>query len=85
VRICERAFHNPDDLTAKSGSHAASKLAMTVASDGTSFAFLEAGYDKTVYDLGSALAEALTDSTALERWLTGGRAFSNAAIAKQEP
>jgi Fe-S-cluster containining protein len=85
VRICERAFRNPDDLTAKSGSHAETKLAMTVATDGTSFAFLEAGFDKTAYDLGSALAEALTDDSALERWLAGGRAFSDAAIAKQEP
>ena len=85
VRICERAFRNPDDLTAKGGSHAESKLAMTVASDGTSFAFLEAGFDKTVYDLGSALAEALGDPTAQERWLAGERAFSKSAIAKQEP
>jgi Fe-S-cluster containining protein len=84
VRICERAFQNPDDLKAKGGSHAESKLAMTVASDGTSFAFLEAGFDKTAYDLGSALAEALSDDTALERWLAGGRAFSDTAIAKQE-
>jgi Fe-S-cluster containining protein len=84
VRICERAFQNPDDLQAKGGSHAESKLAMTVASDGTSFAFLEAGFDKTAYDLGSALAEALGDNTALERWFAGGRAFSAAAIAKQE-
>ena len=84
VRICERAFHNPDDLKAKGGSHAESKLAMTVASDGTSFAFLEAGFDKTAYDLGSALAEALGDPGALTRWLAGERAFSNAAIAKQE-
>jgi len=85
VRICERAFRNPDDLKAKGGSHAESKLAMTVASDGTSFAFLEAGFDKTAYDLGSALAEALSDDTALKRWLAGGRAFSDATIAKQEP
>ena len=85
VRICERAFQNPDDLAAKGGSHAVSKLAMTVASDGTSFAFLEAGLDKTVYDLGSALAEALGDPSAQERWLAGGRAFSKSAIAKQEP
>ncbi|MEQ1850776.1 MAG: YkgJ family cysteine cluster protein [Chthoniobacteraceae bacterium] len=84
VRICERAFQNPDDLKAKGGSHAESKLAMTVASDGTSFAFLEAGFDKTAYDLGSALAEALSDDDALQRWLAGGRAFSDAAIAKQE-
>ena len=85
VRICERAFQNPDDLAAKGGSHAESKLAMTVASDGTSFAFLEAGFDKTVYDLGSALAEALGDPAAEERWLAGERAFSKSAIAKQEP
>lgn len=85
VRICERAFQNPDDLVAKGGSHAISKLAMTVASDGTSFAFLEAGLDKTVYDLGSALAEALSDPAAQDRWLAGGRAFSKSAIAKQEP
>ena len=84
VRICERAFQNPDDLTAKGGSHAVSKLAMTVASDGTSFAFIEAGLDKTAYDLGSALAEALGDPSAQERWLAGGRAFSKSAIAKQE-
>ena len=85
VRICERAFQNPDDLAAKGGSHAASKLAMTVASDGTSFAFLEAGLDKTAYDLGSALAEALGDPSAQERWLAGGQAFGKSAIAKQEP
>ena len=85
VRICERAFRNPDDLAAKGGSHAVSKLAMTVASDGTSFAFIEAGLDKTAYDLGSALAEALADPQAQERWLAGGRAFSKSAIAKQEP
>lgn len=85
VRICERAFQNPNDLAAKGGSHAESKLAMTVASDGTSFAFLEAGFDKTVYDLGSALAEALGDPAAQIRWLAGEQAFSKAAIAKQEP
>lgn len=85
VRICERAFHNPDDLKAKGGSHAESKLAMTVASDGTSFAFIEAGFDKTAYDLGSALAEALGDPGARDRWLAGERAFSDTAIAKQEP
>ncbi len=85
VRICERAFQNPDDLTAKGGSHAETKLAMTVASDGTSFAFLEAGLDKTVYDLGSALAEALSDPAAQNRWLAGERAFSQSSIAKQEP
>ena len=85
VRICERAFRNPDDLAAKGGSHAESKLAMTVANDGTAFAFIEAGLDKTAYDLGSALLEALTDPEAQRRWLAGGRAFSDAAVAKQEP
>ncbi len=84
VRICELAFQNPDDLAAKGGSHAETKLAMTVASDGTSFAFIEAGFDKTAYDLGSALAEALGDPGAQKRWLAGEQAFSDSAIAKQE-
>lgn len=84
VRICERAFQNPDDLAAKSGSHAETKLAMTVASDGSTFAFIEAGFDKTAYDLGSALAEALASPEPQERWLRGEPAFSESAKAKQE-
>jgi Fe-S-cluster containining protein len=84
VSICQRAFENPDDLKAASGSHPETKLAMTVAADGTAFAFLERGFDKNVYDLGSALAEALADSTPLERWLRGEAAFSTAALAKQQ-
>ena len=84
VRICERAFQNPDDLAAKSGSHAETKLAMTVASDGSTFAFIEAGFDKTAYDLGSALAEALASPEPQERWLRGEPSFSESAKAKQE-
>jgi len=84
VGICERAFQNPDDLAAKSGSHAETKLAMTVASDGSTFAFIEAGFDKTAYDLGSALAEALASPEPQERWLRGEPAFSESAKAKQE-
>jgi Fe-S-cluster containining protein len=84
VSICERAYQNPDDLKAASGSHAETKLAMTVAADGTAFAFLERGFDKNVYDLGSALAEALADSAPLERWLRGEPAFSPSALAKQQ-
>ena len=84
VRICERAFQNPDDLAAKSGSHAETKLAMTVASDGSTFAFIEAGFDKTAYDLGSALAEALASPEPQGRWLRGEPAFSESAKAKQE-
>ena len=84
VRICERALQNPDDLAAKSGTHAETKLAMTVASDGSTFAFIEAGFDKTAYDLGSVLAEALASPEPLARWLRGEPAFSDGAKAKQE-
>lgn len=84
VSICERAYQNPEDLEAASGSHPETKLAMTVAADGTAFAFLEAGLDKNVYDLGSALAEALAGPEPLERWLRGDTAFSVSALAKQQ-
>ena len=83
VCICEHAYHHPEDLTTPSGAHPESKLAMTVAADGSTFAFIDRGFDKTVYDLGSALAEALADAAPLERWLRGEPAFSEAARAKQ--
>lgn len=84
VRICERAYANPEDLQAANATHPESKLAMTIAADGTAFAFLEAGFDKNVYDLGSALAEALASTEPLERWLQGEQAFSDSALAKQQ-
>jgi Fe-S-cluster containining protein len=84
VSICERAYQNPDDLKAASGSHPETKLAMTVAADGTAFAFIEQGLDKNAYDLGSALAEALLSGEPLERWLRGEQAFSDTALAKQQ-
>ena len=84
VGICERAFANPDDLSARGGHHLDSRLSMTSAADGSTFAFIEAGMDKTTYDLSSALHEALTDPEALSRWLGGEQAFSDSAKAKQE-
>jgi hypothetical protein len=84
VRVCERAFQNPHDLAAKAAHHPEAKLAMTVAADGSTFAFIEAGFDKLTYDLGSALAEALASDEPLERWLRGEAAFSAGARAKQQ-
>ena len=84
VAVCQRAYENSDDLKAANATHPETKLAMTVAADGTAFAFLERGLDKNVYDLGSALAEALASEAPLERWLRGEQAFSDAALAKQQ-
>jgi Fe-S-cluster containining protein len=84
VGICQRAFENPDDLTARGGHHLDSRLSMTAAADGSTFAFIEAGMDKTTYDLSSALYEALSDPESLNRWLSGEQAFSDGAKAKQE-
>jgi Fe-S-cluster containining protein len=84
VRVCERAYRNPQDLEAKGAHNAEAKLAMTVAADGSTFAFVEAGFDKLTYDLGSALAEALADDEPLNRWLRGEPAFSASARARQE-
>ncbi len=84
VSICQRAFENPDDLKARGGHNADLKSSMTAAADGSTFAFIEAGMDKTTYDLSTALHEALTDPETLTRWLGGEQAFSDAAKAKQE-
>jgi Fe-S-cluster containining protein len=84
VSICQRAFENPDDLKARGGHDADVKSSMTAAADGSTFAFIEAGVDRTTYDLSSALYEALSEPAALTRWLGGEQAFSDAAKAKQE-
>ena len=84
VSICQRAFENPNDLKARGGHNADVKASMTAAADGSTFAFLEAGMDKTTYDLSSALYEALSNPEALNRWIGGDQAFSDPAKAKQE-
>ena len=84
VAVCQRAYENPEDLKAANATHPETKLAMTVAADGTAFAFLERGLDKNVYDLGSALAEALASEAPLARWVQGEQAFSDSALAKQQ-
>jgi Fe-S-cluster containining protein len=84
VSICQKAFENPNDLTARGGHNADVKASMTAAADGSTFAFIEAGMDKTTYDLSSALYEALGDPAAEARWLGGEQAFSDSAKAKQE-
>ena len=84
VSICERAFENPNDLKARGGHDPDVKASMTAAADGSTFAFIEAGMDRTTYDLSSALYEALSDPEALNRWIGGEQAFSDSAKAKQE-
>ena len=84
VSICQRAFENPNDLKARGGHNPDVKVSMTAAADGSTFAFIEAGMDKTTYDLSSALYEALSDPEALKRWVGGDQAFSDGAKAKQE-
>lgn len=84
VSICQRAFENPNDLQARGGHNADVKASMTAAADGSTFAFIEAGMDKTTYDLSSALFEALSDPETVNRWIGGEQAFSDAAKAKQE-
>ena len=84
VSICQRAYENPDDLTARGGHNPDLKASMTAAADGSTFAFIEAGMDRTTYDLSSALHEALSSTEPMHRWLEGGQAFSDSAKAKQE-
>lgn len=84
VSICQRAYENPDDLKARGGHNPDLKASMTAAADGSTFAFIEAGMDRTTYDLSSALYEALSSTEPAHRWLEGGQAFSDSAKAKQE-
>jgi hypothetical protein len=47
-------------------------------------AYAELGFDHTIYELGTALYEALTDPLSWQRWRNYERAFLHASITPAE-
>ena len=47
-------------------------------------AYAELGFDHTIYELGTALFEALRDPVSWERWLAHEQAFLHASVTPTE-
>ncbi|MEI7958854.1 MAG: YkgJ family cysteine cluster protein [Verrucomicrobiota bacterium] len=81
LAACQFTFEHPDDL-AFPGAHNRELFAALTEAMGLHAAVYEYyGFDDTVYELGSALAQALSDGDACwQRWLQKEQAFRRASV-----
>jgi Fe-S-cluster containining protein len=80
VAACQFTFDHPDDLEFPGAHDRDLFRALTAAMQENIDAYAELGYDHTIYELGTALAEALRDDTSWVRWQERGQAFLQASV-----
>jgi uncharacterized protein len=80
LTACQFTYDHPDDLEFP-GAHSRELFTELTESMGLHAAVYEYfGYDGTIYELGSALHEALTDPTCWKRWCRKKKAFKKASV-----
>lgn len=84
VKVCQYTFDHPTDIETPAAHDRALYRALTETMQADADAYASLGYDLTVYELGTALAEALSDPAAWGRWSRGGPAFLWASITPTE-
>jgi hypothetical protein len=84
VAVCQYTHDHPEDLETPAAHHRELYYSLTEAMLHDFEAYADLGYDTTIYELGTALAEALRDPTCWSRWRNGGHAFFTASITPAE-
>ena len=80
LAACQFTFDHPDDMEFP-GAHSRELFHDLTEAMGLHAAVYEYfGYDATIYELGSALEEALTDPACWRRWCRKKRAFKRASV-----
>jgi len=82
VEPCRQWFENPHDAGYDDHQHEAVFVTGNSVREGANAAFEAAGFDRSIYDFGSALYEALTDPRCVRRWKDGKKAFSTTCLAR---
>lgn len=80
LAACQFTYDHPDDLEFPSAHDRELFRALTQAMQLNIDAYADQGFDWTIYELGTALAEALRDPAAWERWLAKEQAFLRASV-----
>jgi len=80
LAACEYTFDHPDDLEAPAAHDRELFRGLTEAMLQGIEEYARLGFDHTIYELGTALAEALRDPACWSRWRDGGRAFLHASV-----
>lgn len=80
VRACEHAFEHPTDLQFPSAHDRPLFRTLTGAMRDAVSAYAALGLDTTIYELGTALEEALLDEESWQGWLNHMEAFARASV-----
>jgi hypothetical protein len=80
LAACQYTYDHPADLETPAAHHQELYYTLTEAMLQGFEKYAELGYDPTIYELGTAVAEALRDPTSWSRWRNGGHAFLHASI-----
>ena len=81
---CEYTYDHPDDLTTPAAHHRELYRSLGQAMEQNLNAYYEAGYDFTIYELGTALHEALQDPSSWEHWQAKENTFLVASVTPME-
>lgn len=77
---CQFTFDHPTDLESPAAHDRDLFRTLTEAMQQNIEAYAGRDYDETIYELGTALHEALTDRASWERWRAHGPAFLHASV-----
>ncbi|MCE9611487.1 MAG: YkgJ family cysteine cluster protein [Chthoniobacter sp.] len=77
---CQFTFDHPEDLDSPAAHDRDLFRALTAVMQQNIDAYSDAGFDQTIYQLGTALNEALNDPSAWSRWRDQNQAFRRASI-----
>ena len=84
LAACQYTFDHPTDLQTPAAHHRDLYHALSAAMQQNFEAYAEAGFDCTVYELGSAVHEALTDPESWTAWRERQNAFLRASVTPTE-
>ncbi len=77
---CQFTYDHPTDLEAPAAHDRDLFRALTEAMQESAETYARLGYDDTIYELGTALAEALDTPSSWRRWRDGKKAFLRASV-----
>lgn len=80
LAACQFTFDHPDDMEFPGAHHRELFRELTEAMSLHAAVYEYFGFDQTIYELGSALAEALTDPACWRRWRRKKKAFRRASV-----
>lgn len=79
LATCQYTFDHPHDLESPAAHDRELFRTLTEAMQQNIDAYIELGFDNTIYELGTALNEALNDPTSWQRWRNREQAFLHAS------